>query len=177
MSSVTREGLRPAQTRENHDQTMCTSRPRPPPRTRPRTPMILALMPPTPPPPLLRSPRSASLPRELISWSNRPLRVVLPPVLYHGMLYSCVLSRCVALCRLPLFLCRSPCPIRRVWGIQELFASLFSAGNGLPHLYHVLFSKGEKKAIESESEGFYVSSVGVGFPGTNVPSPDAVNDN
>eukprot|EP00904_Undaria_pinnatifida_P000889 jgi/Undpi1/10800/HiC_scaffold_3.g01329.m1 len=33
-------------------------------------------------------------------------------------------------------------PFRRVWGIQELFASLFSAGNGLPHLYHVVFSAG-----------------------------------
>lgn len=33
-------------------------------------------------------------------------------------------------------------PFRRVWGIQELFASLFSAGNGLPHLYHALYSRG-----------------------------------
>ncbi|CAM9734846.1 unnamed protein product, partial [Choristocarpus tenellus] len=33
-------------------------------------------------------------------------------------------------------------PFRRVWGIQELFASLFSLGNGLPHLYHALRSQG-----------------------------------
>ncbi|CAM9629475.1 unnamed protein product [Ectocarpus sp. 13 AM-2016] len=34
-------------------------------------------------------------------------------------------------------------PFRRVWGIQELFSSLFSAGNGLPHLYHLLLSPGQ----------------------------------
>ncbi|CAM9962872.1 unnamed protein product [Pylaiella littoralis] len=34
-------------------------------------------------------------------------------------------------------------PFRRIWGVQELLSSLFSLGNGLPHLFHAVFSAGQ----------------------------------